>query len=115
MIQEDEQHPDHKDRGLVGHTKVHELYSVVHGEPLKDLSINYKQDHSQTYINPLSDNIRIRENMLPLFFIITQVLSLQLVQINEVLLRVFIAKQLYIGLFLNQFLFAVNTLMNPRM
>lgn len=42
MIQEDEQHPDHKDRGLASHTKVRELYSVVHGEPMKDLSINYK-------------------------------------------------------------------------
>lgn len=41
MMREDEQHSDHRDQGLGGYTKVCEVHSVAHGEPMKNVSVNY--------------------------------------------------------------------------
>lgn len=43
MMQEDEQHSDHRDQGLGGYTKVCEVHSVAHGEPMKNVSVNYER------------------------------------------------------------------------
>lgn len=41
MMQEDKEHLNLTDQGLASHTKVYELYSVVHGKSMQDMAINY--------------------------------------------------------------------------